>query len=301
VSTPATLRLPAGYRRVRLTGRHGRLAAVQATADDPQGEVLLLPGLTGSKEDYFAILGPLLGLGWSVTAIDLPGQYESDGAADPAGYTLSDLAADINGAAEQVATNGRLHLVGHSVGGLLAREALLAEPDRYASLVLYASGQARVGERASTVLSAMDQLLAAVDAGQVYEAKRAGDRAAGRPDPPPEIDAFMRERFVRTGSVHLRGLGQIGRTAPDRVPALAELRRSSGLPVLVLWGSEDDETWAPQDYAGLAHRLACEQVVVPGAAHSPAVEDPAAMVAALDRFWRAAATGRRGTAGAAPR
>jgi pimeloyl-ACP methyl ester carboxylesterase len=270
-----------------LNGRHGRIAAVQGRSDHPRGAVLLLPGLTGSKEDYFAILGPLLDLGWTLTAIDLPGQYESAGAAEPSGYTLPDLGQEINDIAAQVAADGqRLHLIGHSVGGLIAREAVLAEPDRWASLTLYASGQAHLGDRASGVLTGMDQLLQAMPVEQMYDLKRAADQAAGRPDPDPEIDAFMRQRMIATGAAHLRGLGLIGRTAPDRIDELAALRERSGLPMLVLYGAHDDETWSTADFAELADRLACPAVVVPDAEHSPAVEDPATMIAALDAFWR---------------
>ena len=46
-----------------------------------------MPGYTGSKEDFAPLLAPLAAAGFAATAIDLPGQYESPGPADPAGYT----------------------------------------------------------------------------------------------------------------------------------------------------------------------------------------------------------------------
>jgi pimeloyl-ACP methyl ester carboxylesterase len=36
----------------------------------------------------------------------------------------------------------------------------------------------------------------------------------------------------------------------------------------------------------MATRLSAERVAIPGAAHSPAVENPAATAAALVDFWR---------------
>ena len=39
-----------------------------------RGDVLLVPGFTGSKEDFLAILEPLAAFGWRVAAMDLPGQ-----------------------------------------------------------------------------------------------------------------------------------------------------------------------------------------------------------------------------------
>jgi pimeloyl-ACP methyl ester carboxylesterase len=56
--------------------------------------------------------------------------------------------------------------------------------------------------------------------------------------------------------------------------------------MLVLYGAHADETGSTADFAELADRLACPAVVVPDAEHSPAVEDPGTMIAALDAFWR---------------
>ena len=41
--------------------------------------VLLVPGYTGSKEDFIAVLAPLAAAGHEVLAIDQRGQYESPG------------------------------------------------------------------------------------------------------------------------------------------------------------------------------------------------------------------------------
>ena len=51
------------------------------------------------------------------------GQFETPGADDPGGYSAAALGADI--AAIMHATGAR-HLVGHSYGGLVGREAVLA-------------------------------------------------------------------------------------------------------------------------------------------------------------------------------
>ena len=64
----------------------GAVAALRAGPADGD-PVLLLPGYTGSKEDFAPLLAPLAQAGFAVTAIDLPGQYESSGPADPAAPT----------------------------------------------------------------------------------------------------------------------------------------------------------------------------------------------------------------------
>ena len=78
--------------------------------------VLLVPGYTGSKEDFWHLLPLLARAGHPAVAIDLRGQYESGGPEDAAAYSLEALAADV----ELVAAEPT-HLVGHSFGGLICR------------------------------------------------------------------------------------------------------------------------------------------------------------------------------------
>jgi pimeloyl-ACP methyl ester carboxylesterase len=53
---------------------------------------------------------------------------------------------------------------------------------------------------------------------------------------------------------------------------------------LVLRGVHDD-AWSPTVQDEMAYRLGAELVVIQGAAHSPAVEQPAATATALVTFW----------------
>ena len=77
------------------------------------------------------------------------GQFETPGADDPDGYSAAALGADI--AAIMHATGAR-HLVGHSYGGLVGREAVLAGTGsgaEIASFTLMSSGPAALtGPRA---------------------------------------------------------------------------------------------------------------------------------------------------------
>ena len=93
---------------------------------------LLVPGYTGSKEDFLAILDLLADDSRHVVAIDMRGQFETAGADEPGGYAAAALGADI--LAIMHATGAR-HLVGHSYGGLIGREAVLAAARRRVRLV----------------------------------------------------------------------------------------------------------------------------------------------------------------------
>ncbi len=286
MSVPVTTEVPGDYRRVTWQGRLGPVAAVVGRPPQPQGAVLLVPGMTGSKEDYFALLRPLYERGWAVAAVDLPGMSESEGPAD-ADYSLSALGRDVVGMLRQASGgSARVHLVGHSVGGLIAREAVLLAPQDVASLTLYDSGQAAVGPSARQEIDALAAALRIHTPGQVQLLKEALDEAAGKPVPGPLIAEFLRRRWALTSTGHLLGMAHTALTAPDRVDELAALARAHGVPLLVLYGAADTETWSQLDFAALADRLACGTAVIPDAAHSPAVENPRAMVDALDTFWR---------------
>ena len=94
-------------------------------------------------------------------AVDLRGQYQSPHAPGRAGYAPDAMAADVLAIADAVARDsGGVHLVGHSMGGLIARDAVLQRPAGFLSLTLLGSGPGAIGgERAA----ALRDLLALLD------------------------------------------------------------------------------------------------------------------------------------------
>jgi pimeloyl-ACP methyl ester carboxylesterase len=256
-----------------------RIAALQAgpAAAPP---VLLVPGYTGSKEDFAPILDPLGAAGFHVTAIDLPGQFESPGPPRPADYAPDRLGAVLRGVAARLGSGVRL--LGHSFGGLVARAAVIAEPGEFASLVLLSSGPARLDGVRRVTMDAMEPVLAEAGLPALYAALQAA--AQGEPAyvaPPPEVEEFLERRFLGGSPAMLQGMADALRSEPDRVAELA----ATGVGVLVAHGVDDD-AWPPQQQRDMAQRLGARYEVIPAAAHSPAVENPAATVAVLTDFWR---------------
>jgi pimeloyl-ACP methyl ester carboxylesterase len=255
------------------------LIAVLRSGDPGATPVLMLPGYTGSKEDFAPILAPLAAAGFAVTAMDLPGQFESAGPADPAEYTSAALGAVVR---EVAATIGpQVHLLGHSFGGLVARAAVIAEPTAFASLALMCSGPAALGGERASLIEYLEPVLAASGLAAVYAASLAVYRAqSGYVEPPPPLAAFLERRFVTGVPAMLQGMGITLRTEPDRVAELAAVSP----PALVLHGVDDD-AWLPSVQYDMAQRLGAEYVVIPDAAHSPAVENPGPTAVALAEFW----------------
>ena len=98
MSTPKALQLPSGVRRLTIETSRGKFAALEAlplSGVHERQPALLVPGYTGSKEDFLLILQALAAAGRQVVAIDMRGQFETPGADDAAAYQLGALAADV--------------------------------------------------------------------------------------------------------------------------------------------------------------------------------------------------------------
>jgi pimeloyl-ACP methyl ester carboxylesterase len=256
----------------------GPIAALRGDAEG--APVLMLPGYTGSKEDFVPLFAPLTDAGYAVTAIDLPGQFESPGPADPAAYTPRELATTAHEVASQLGQ--RVHIVGHSFGGLVARATVTAAPKGFASIALMCSGPAGLGGPRAAIIQHLEPVLASGGVAAVYAAAESISRAQpGYVAPPPPLAAFLRRRFLAGSPVMLQGMGRAVREEPDRVAELA----ATGVRTLVLHGIDDD-AWPPAVQDEMARRLDAELAVIPGAAHSPAFEQPGATATALVAFWR---------------
>jgi len=297
VSTPKTLELPERVRPVTIKSRRGRFAGLEAEPTMGVCErrpALLIPGFTGSKEDFIPVLQPLASAGRRVVAIDMRGQYQSPGAPDAGGYAPGALAADIAAVAETIADGQGLHLVGHSLGGLIARETALTQAARIISLTLLSSGPGRItGQRAEMLSGMLAMMDSAGESGlqvtvaQIWQEHLAPEaRAEGVPD---HVIAFLHQRMMGNSPVGLMAMGRFLLACPDRTAELADL---GGPPVLVLYG-ENDDAWLPAVQERMAARLGAHRVCIPGAGHSPAVEAPETTASALTAFWRQAEVGER--------
>jgi pimeloyl-ACP methyl ester carboxylesterase len=244
------------------------------------GSVLLVPGFTGSKEDFIALLHPLVAAGHEVLSYDQRGQYETTGPEDPSAYRLDELATDLRSIAATLPAP--THLVGHSFGGLVARLAVLQQPTAFASLVLLDSGPAALPTEAERArLTMLVGALAEHSADAVWAAMQALARLEGREQPAdPEVAVFLQRRFLANSTTGLAAKAEHLLTERDRVDELA----ATGVPVLVAYG-ENEEAWPPPVQAEMAQRLRASHSVIAEAAHSPNVERPDATATLMTRFW----------------
>ena len=287
MSTPTSLELPEGTRRSTVETARGQFAALDAMpAAGPceLGTALLVPGYTGSKEDFTAILGQLAAAGRRVIAVDQRGQYQTAGPDDPDAYDARELGADV---AALVTATQATHLLGHSFGGLVAREAVLGGCTP-ASLTLLSSGPAALpGPRAEDLHFMLNYLdgtptadLGAKVAEVWHGALKPAVVAAGVTD---QIVAFLEERMLANNPTGLVTMATQLLKAEDKTAALA----ARNIPTFVLYG-EEDNAWPTSQQREMAGVLNAERTCIPCAAHNPNVEAPATTAHALTKFWNSA-------------
>jgi pimeloyl-ACP methyl ester carboxylesterase len=299
VSTPRSLEMPDHVRSATVQTARGSFAVLEAQpcrGVSYRRPALLVPGFTGSKEDFLSILEPLASAGRNVYAIDQRGQFQSPHAADRSGYAPEELAADVLAITDAMSPDASgVHLVGHSMGGLIAREAVLMRAASFLSLTLLGSGPGAIGgQRAAT----LTELLSVLDPGN---GDMPDDRAQladlvryiwhDQLEPQAHADgtddhviAFLRERTLRTCPIHYIVIARYLLECADRTDELAKVAATAGLPTVVVYG-ENDDAWPTAEQDQMARRLGAERACIPGAAHSPAVEAPVTTASILTRFW----------------
>ncbi|MET8858671.1 alpha/beta hydrolase [Streptomyces sp. NPDC004579] len=284
MSRPYTFVPPAGVRAYRLSTPRGEFAVLDAAPEGrSKGTALLLPGFTGSKEDFIALHVPLAAAGYRTVAVDGRGQFETEGPRDDeTAYAQDELAQDVLAQAAAVGTP--VHLVGHSLGGQIARAAVLTDPSPFVSLTLMASGPAQISTAQQQRVKLLRDALAVMSMAEVWEAIQAMESPeetdTGELDAGLDDLADLRRRWLGNSPAQLVTTGRQLCEEPDRVAELAAVP----LPKHVLSGERDD-TWPVALLDAMAVRLDARRTVVEGAEHSPNADQPMETAHALASFW----------------
>ncbi|MDJ0343864.1 alpha/beta fold hydrolase [Streptomyces sp. H10-C2] len=282
MSRPPTLELPDGARAHRLATARGEFAVLDA-GTAIRGTAVLVPGFTGSKEDFIALLEPLALAGFRVVAVDGRGQHETGGPAEESAYAQDRLAADVIAQTEALGGAGPLHVLGHSLGGLIVRAAAIdaPQPPPWNSITIMSSGPAAIEAAQQARTRMLVEALPAMGMEAVWQAMRAMDAEnADAPEDPPAIAEFLFRRWMGNVPEQLIATGKQLISEPDRVAELAAVP----IRTLVLSGAVD-YAWPPEWLDEMAVRLRARRVVIKGAEHSPNADQPAATAEALIDFW----------------
>jgi pimeloyl-ACP methyl ester carboxylesterase len=256
----------------------GRTVTYREAGDGPGSPLLLVHGFTGSKEDFDAVVAPLAEQR-RVVAVDLPGHGGSEGSDDPAAYGLAVVASWLLRFADAVGL-AEMHLLGHSLGGLVVQRTASLASQRLQSLLLMATGLGALREEAGDHVVRM--AVAARDFGMQAALEEVLKRPAPTFVPPanPQREAFVLQRFHRLSPAAVVGGARnlIG-AAP-----LGAFLYGIDIPVLVISGEHDD-AWTPAEQALLARTVAgARHVVVPDSAHAPQLENTEYWLKAVGDF-----------------
>lgn len=217
-----------------------------------------------------------------VIAFDLPGHGRST--ATQESITILHMATDL--AAELAALqSGPVHLVGLSVGGLLAQQVALAAPELVASLGLFDTaaqfspvGQDAMRQRADLVRhQGMEAILDELFGHWLLPATR-----SERPDLVDRATKTLLQDDVDVQAALWETIADFD--VADQLSAITA-------PALVLVGEQDSSSpisSAQQLYAGIKH---AQMQVIPNSAHLSPLEQPALVNGHLGAFLRSLSTG----------
>ena len=259
--------LPPGIERETFMAPSGAHAVIRA-GDISNERVVLIPGLTGSKEDFQRMMPLFVDAGFYVESYDLAGQYESF-KAGPENLTPPRKRYDIDLFADDMIAfldrlPGPAHVLGYSFAGTVAQVVYARRPDLFLSLSFLSAPPSpgntfarikRIGWISRIVSRRMGGAL------MIWGIKNNFIPA------PPDRLTFVRARFGLTRSDSVGDI--IG--AMMRHPDMTAELRSAKIPKLVMVGEHD--LWRREEHEAFAQRIGARFVVYP-TGHSPCEYTP---------------------------
>lgn len=208
--------------------------------------------------------------GFDVISPDLPGHGSRPPV--PAGVTLADLA---DGVAADIPAGS--HLVGFSLGALIAQHLAVHRPDLVASLTSVSSVCRRTPEERAAVLARLDTAASDIAASSAASLHRWYDGT----DVGPEQIARTQATLLANDPDSFLNCYRVFATADAEIaPQLGRIE----VPALAITGSDD-----PGSTPEMTRRLAaaipgCQAVIVQGARHMLPVQCPRELADALTSF-----------------
>jgi 3-oxoadipate enol-lactonase len=256
--------------------------ALEVTDTGSGPALLLVHGFGGAKED-FAYHVDALAARHRVVTFDHRGHGESDDPPDVGAYSLDRMAIDVLGITDALGIDD-FRLLGHSMGGMVARRFVLAHPARVEALVLMDTSPGPVPGIDPQLADLAAQI--ALDDGK--DVLRPMLDAAGTLETPaylrlleerPGYREFEDYKWAALSGVMWAAMAREIVRQPNQLALLAEVR----CPTLVIVGAEDESFVEPsRQIAGTIP--GAELVVVPDAGHSPQFENPRPWFDALEGF-----------------
>ncbi|CCD91149.1 putative Alpha/beta hydrolase; Carboxylesterase/3-oxoadipate enol-lactonase [Bradyrhizobium sp. ORS 375] len=263
-----------------LTTKDGRFG-YEAAGEPQRRTIVFLHGIGGAARAWRDQLGHF-GADCHAVAWDMPGYGGSVRLGD---VSISTLAAALQDFLIQIDAPQPI-LVGHSIGGMIVQEWLIAHPHAAAAVVLAQTSPAFGKADGDWQKSFIEARLGPLDRGATM-ASLAPDLVkelvGDDPDPQGVAVATSCMAAVPEASYRASMLALLGF---DRRQSLKEIR----VPTLVLSGSKDRNAPAPMMEKMASFIPSSSYVELEGAGHLVNLERPGEFNAALDAFLKAHAT-----------
>jgi pimeloyl-ACP methyl ester carboxylesterase len=249
--------------------------------------VVLIHGYTGNLQNWILQVRALI-QSYRTISLDLRGHGQSAKPTRCEDYSLELFAGDVYGLLNALAVP-ECHLIGHSMGGMVAQEFVLRHSEVVRSLVLVDTAadlpqnfpwqdRARLMDLARTegMEAVFDEMLRTQPMGsQVIQQS-------------PQLIDIWRRQFLMTS---LEGYLYCGQAIGSRRPLLDELSQIR-VPTLIICGEADEPFLGPSQRMHGAIPDS-EFVIIPGAGHTPTLENPLAFNAVLLSFLTRVDSARR--------
>ena len=252
--------------------------------------LFLVHGFGGAKEDFSDHLENL-SKDYRVVVFDHRGHGESGAPTDEASYSLERLAADILCVADALGEE-RFILLGHSMGGMVARKVALTSPDRIDALILMDTCHGPIAAVDGDLIEMGAQIALTDGMATLKEILDAGtplDNPAYQRllEERPGYREFQEKKFGSLSAVMWATIVRAIRDQSDDLEAMRLLE----MPTLVIVG-EVDLPFVSQSRAMADAIPGGALVVIPDAGHSPQFENADAWANALNSFLESVAAAK---------
>lgn len=246
-------------------------------AGDP---LLLIQGITASKYHW-------LGFAKEFRLDFMPLAFDNRGVGattvPPAPYAMKQMAADAAGLLDALGI-ARAHVLGVSMGGMIAQELALSHPERVRSLVLgctHFGGTGQIMPAPEVIERAF--ILAGKGSEQAMRDILSVNLTPAFMEKRPEVVAHLMKYGLENRMKREGFAGQMSAVSDhDTADRLGEIR----VPTLVIAGDQD-ELIPPANSVALAGRIGQAQLtLLPGIGHMFWVEDPDSAAHHINRFLK---------------
>lgn len=238
---------------------------------NPIADAILVHGFTGSKEDFDFMAPLLVERGYRVATLDNRGQNDSPHSDRADAYSINSLARDLIELSEKLGLKNP-HILGHSLGGMVAQRAVVQAPQLFASLTLMCSGPS--ANPRPRVEPMREQLASTSTMQEMWELYM--DQSL-REHPRYEL---MKRRWLRSDKRSVETHAHELMTFTSVVPEIAATK----IPTHVIYGAQDD-AWPFEMQDQMAADLSAPVTVIADAGHCPNEDQPEMTADKVARFW----------------